>query len=142
MFDLKTELQKWRKKFSKHESTTLENSEELENHVLDSVDGLKERGLSEEEAFLVAKHRVGDVDKIAVENSKVNEDIIWKKRAVQLIGCWFLYDAFTYISVLLSPFVLLRTNILNSGVGELNKYFPSSFIISVLYIRHNAILQI
>lgn len=60
---------------------------ELATHLFDSVEGLRASGLSEEEAFLIATHRLGPTDEISREYRKVNPglltDRIW---AYMLLG--------------------------------------------------------
>ena len=50
----------------------------LESHLRDQIDDLTGRGLSEEEAFLISVKRLGSVNLISEEYSKVNTESLWK----------------------------------------------------------------
>jgi hypothetical protein len=73
-----------------------ENLKELESHVRDSVVHLEMKGLSAEESFLIATHRVGSPGRLEPEFAKVNHrplnlfihGLIWLFLS---LGCWFLW---------------------------------------------------
>lgn len=58
-FDLNLALQLWLARLGQSPQIKAENLTELESHVRDSVIQLQSKGLSSEESFLVATHRVG-----------------------------------------------------------------------------------
>jgi len=72
-----------------------EDLQELECHLRDSVERLQTGGLTEEEAFWVARRRAGDADALRIEFGKVNPERVW----------------FTGILWALAGFVLIRTAI-------------------------------
>lgn len=53
--------------------------EELEDHLREEMASLTVKGLSEEEAFLVAARRMGSVPSVAGEFRKVNTHDLWKR---------------------------------------------------------------
>ncbi len=55
---------------------------ELENHLREQIDELIENGLSEDEAFLISVKRLGNVNMISEEYSKVNTNALWKQLLV------------------------------------------------------------
>lgn len=86
MFDLERELSKWREQLLIGGIYSPTDVDELETHVLDAVDDLQERGLTQEEAFWVAVHRLGDVESLNMEFGKVgieNEQQAQKSPIVQ-----------------------------------------------------------
>jgi len=60
---------------------------ELESHLADAVEDLRNSGLSEEEAFLVATRRLGQTDELSLEYQKVNPVLVTERIwAYMLLG--------------------------------------------------------
>lgn len=96
MFDLKKEITKWRMRLSEKQTCDKSDLDELESHLEDEIDQLKLKGLSEQEAFFVAAHRLGDTDELACEFAKVNRSLVLRKKLFYA-GCGiFAYIAATY----------------------------------------------
>ena len=53
-FDLKAAVRRWRENLAQSPEFRTEDIDELESHVQDSVSDLQRRGLSAEEAFVIA----------------------------------------------------------------------------------------
>src|SRR5262249_3358 len=73
-----------------------EDLKELESHVRDSMSQLESKGLSSEESFLVATHRVGNPEKLEPEFAKVNRNPLnFIAHGLILVFfsvvCWFLW---------------------------------------------------
>lgn len=95
-FDLNIALRRWLERLGQSPQVKAENLKELESHVRDSVVQLQTKGLSSEESFLVATHRVGSAEKLEPEFAKVNRSprnlIIHGVILVFFsVGCWFLW---------------------------------------------------
>ena len=95
-FDLNIALRQWLARFGQSPQIKVENLKELESHVRDSVVQLQCKGLSSEESFLVATHRVGNPEKLEPEFAKVNRNprnlIIHGLILIFFsIVCWFLW---------------------------------------------------
>jgi hypothetical protein len=95
-FDLNSALQLWLEGLGQSPQVKAENLKELESHVRDSVVQLQTKGLSSEESFLIATHRVGSPAKLEPEFAKVNRNPLNKiLHGLILIffsvGCWFLW---------------------------------------------------
>lgn len=95
-FDLNIALQLWLERLGQSPQVKVENLKELESHVRDLVVQLQVKGLSSEESFLVATHRVGSPAKLEPEFAKVNRNplnvIIYGLILVFFsVGCWFLW---------------------------------------------------
>jgi hypothetical protein len=71
-FDLNIALRRWLERLGQSPQVKAENLKELESHVRDSVVQLQTKGLSSEESFLVATHRVGSAEKLEPEFAKIN----------------------------------------------------------------------
>jgi hypothetical protein len=77
---LDRQLAAWRESIVRAGTLTEDDVLELELHVRDTVQELSERGLSQEEALLVALRRIGDPSVLAVEYQKVNPGLAWARR--------------------------------------------------------------
>ena len=80
MFDLNKNISNWKLSLSNNESFTRENIDELKSHLNDQISALKDAGLNDEEAFWVAQKRIGTIDSLNSEFSKINKLNILKKK--------------------------------------------------------------
>jgi hypothetical protein len=86
-FDLNRAIHSWRETLAQSPAFRGENLDELESHLRDSAAALETRGLSPEEAFLVAARRMGASSALEPEFGKVNGSAIWLDRLFwMLIG--------------------------------------------------------
>jgi hypothetical protein len=60
-FDLNAAIEGWRNELSSQRNLSPDACRELEAHLRDSIAVLQERGLREEEAFLIARKRIGEL---------------------------------------------------------------------------------
>ena len=79
MFDLEKQMNLWKSHMLTARSISVDDVEELESHLRDSIDELCLKQLSVEEAFLVAVSRLGDVDGINEEFSKIDTEDVWRQ---------------------------------------------------------------
>jgi hypothetical protein len=93
-FDVNAAIENWRNELSAQTALSADDRRELETHLRDSFAELKSRGLNEEESFVLARHRVGQPQKLADEFVKENPAKIWRERifwmwaAIFLMGIW------------------------------------------------------
>jgi hypothetical protein len=71
-FDLEHALDGWRKEIQRDGTVDDEQRAELEGHLLESLAELQALGLSEEEAFLIARRRLGETSQISHEFGVAN----------------------------------------------------------------------
>ena len=81
MFDLEAQLREWKRSFTNTAAMRSADLEELEHHLRDSMTSLAALGLTPEEAFLVATHRVGAPALVAGEFAKVDGSTRWYQQA-------------------------------------------------------------
>ena len=94
-FDLNHAIQQWRDNLGQSPAFRSENLNELEAHLNDSIATWQTRGLSAEEAFLIATRRIGKSAALESEFGKVNEAAVWLDRLFwMLIG----YQVWGFIS--------------------------------------------
>jgi hypothetical protein len=85
-FDLNDAVRRWREVLATSPAFRGENLDELEVHVRDGVDALVAKGLSPEEALLIARRRVGSPEALGAEFGKVNRDYVWLTRGLWILG--------------------------------------------------------
>jgi hypothetical protein len=84
-FDLNLAIQRWRADLENSPAFRQENLNELESHLRDSVAALLTRGLSDEEAFLIATRRIGKGRQLESEFGKLNRNSIWFERILWML---------------------------------------------------------
>lgn len=85
MFDLELNIRSWSDHLRARGNFKETDIIELENHLRDEIEDLAEAGLSEDEAFLISVKRLGNVNLISQEYSKVNSENLWKHLLVDSI---------------------------------------------------------
>jgi hypothetical protein len=85
-FDREQAITRWRESLLARESVTAENVRELEGHLREGMSGLTARGLSEEEAFLIASRRMGGTETIAAEFEANDPHAKWRHRAFWIVA--------------------------------------------------------
>ncbi len=83
MFDLELNINSWCDYLRSSGKLKEEDILELEDHLREEIEDLIDKGLSEEEAFLVSVKRLGKVNMISEEYAKVNTDELWKQLLVE-----------------------------------------------------------
>jgi hypothetical protein len=71
-FDLNEAIRNWLEHLRKSSRLSAEELEELELHLRDSVTALQKRGLSQEEAWIIAERRLGKREALKQEFAKVS----------------------------------------------------------------------
>jgi hypothetical protein len=79
---LEERIGEWRRHFLRRQAIRHVDVEELEDHLRSQVDALKEAGLDEDEAFLVAVKRLGDLDSVSREFAREYSERLWKQLVV------------------------------------------------------------
>jgi hypothetical protein len=92
MSDVEKRIEQWREGLAGSESLGSSEVRELESHLREEMEHLKTAGLSEEEAFLIASHRLGGAQALEAEFEKVNSD-----RRFLLHLSWMIAGALAYV---------------------------------------------
>lgn len=77
--ELDTEIGRWRGYVQRHRAIASADVDELEDHLREQVADLQATGLDDEEAFLVAIKRLGNVDAVSREFAREHSDRLWKQ---------------------------------------------------------------
>jgi hypothetical protein len=107
-FNLAAAVESWRRELAAQPGIMPDDGRELEAHLLDSIAQLRKVGLGEEEAFWLARRRIGMPKEICEEFGKENPAAVWRDRllwiAVALLGLQ-LWEAACFS--LTSPLVII-----------------------------------
>ncbi len=82
MFELESQVRKWRGHLRSSGSLSEQDLEELESHLRDSIDDLTSRGITTEEAFLISVRRLGDTEALGNEFAKISTENLWRQLLV------------------------------------------------------------
>jgi hypothetical protein len=85
MFDLEINIRSWTDHLRARGNFKETDIIELESHLNDEIEDLIETGLAEDEAFLISVKRLGNVNLISNEYSKVNSENLWKHLMVDSV---------------------------------------------------------
>ncbi|MFC2150060.1 permease prefix domain 1-containing protein [Calditrichota bacterium] len=80
--NLEDRIDSWRAYLYRHKTIQSIDAEELEDHLRTQVKDLGEVGLDEDEAFLVAVKRIGDIDSLSREFAQEYSERLWKQLVV------------------------------------------------------------
>jgi hypothetical protein len=79
---LEDQIAQWRTYVRRRQALHRSDVEELESHLRDQLVALIETGLAEEEAFLVAVKRMGNLDALSREFARAHSERLWKQLVV------------------------------------------------------------
>jgi hypothetical protein len=79
---LEQRIAEWRTFLRRRQAIHAVDADELEDHLRDQIAALCESGLSEDEAFLVAVKRMGDLDSLSHEYALEYSERLWKQLVV------------------------------------------------------------
>jgi len=100
IFDMETALSSWEQEILSEGKVRPDELNELKLNLLDSVNGLKNNGLSEEEAFSVGIHRLGKGFDWNKKFGQVNMVLLQAKRLIAF-SKGILFYFFSYYSILI-----------------------------------------
>jgi hypothetical protein len=76
---LEEQIAQWRSYLRRRQAIHGPDAEELEGHLRDQLAALTESGLAEDEAFLVAVKRIGNLDALSREFAREHSERLWKQ---------------------------------------------------------------
>jgi len=77
--NLEERIEEWRTFIRRRQAVHSVDVEELEDHLRSQVKALNEAGLDDDEAFLVAAKRLGDLDSLSREFAREYSERLWKQ---------------------------------------------------------------
>jgi len=99
MFDINEQIIKWRSNLAQSETLAGSDIDELENHLREEIEQLTGLKLSDEEAFLIAAHRLGGTDSLAGEYAKINRGMKFRRRLSLMIAGILAYLLATHFAI-------------------------------------------
>ena len=80
--ELEQQIGEWRAYLRRRQAIHAADVDELEDHLRGQIGALSEAGLAEDEAFLVAVKRMGDLDSLSQEFAREYSERLWKQLVV------------------------------------------------------------
>jgi hypothetical protein len=77
--EAESQIEQWREFVQRQQAIAAPDVEEMEGHLRDQLADLVSSGLSEDEAFLVAVKRMGNLDDISREFAREHSERLWKQ---------------------------------------------------------------
>jgi len=112
MFDLNQEILQWRSNLAKSEALDTSAVNELESHLREEIESLASENLSGEEAFWLARRRLGGACDLAGEFAKVNRSAVLKGRLF-----WMAAGVLAYMLAIQSGAAASRLGVLLAAFG-------------------------
>lgn len=150
-FDLNTALDKWVKYNCSGEDLTPADVQEMRDHFVNTVNELKEKNLSEEEAFAVAKIRIGGAHDWGDDMKRMNKDNFQLKKVVLLFSGVFMFILSYNLITSVNKLLFLWLNYYNGDIVanvEISKvyfsiiYLFAIFAVVALYYLHKPMVWI
>ena len=145
MFDLNEEIAEWRSNLAKSEAFDASAVNELESHLREEIESLLSLNLSEEEAFWVARRRLGGAGELGCEFAKINRSAVLRVRlfwmAAGVLGYMLAVQsgaAASKLGVLLAAFGGLR----GPGLGIVHVASQMVVLGAVLYLCYRVCRKI
>jgi hypothetical protein len=98
-FDLNATIANWQQELATQPDLTPEVRRELETHLRDTIEELRQRGLNSEESFWLANRRTGRPQQLDEEFAKEDPTRAWRDRLLWIIvGLLFVNFCGTFIN--------------------------------------------
>ena len=130
MFDLNERINHWRASLAQSQSLGKTDIDELESHLREEVDSLKESTLSDEETFLLATRRLGSPASLSSEYAKIHRGIVFRQKASWIITGVLIYMMAIYIARVVSEDCVRFA--INSGMSSYTSLGLLGFIAQIL----------
>lgn len=106
-FNLKSQIKLWKSQLAENGQFNTDNIAELESHLYDEIDQLKQFNLDDEEAYYIAQKRLGSISTLTQEYGKVNvAQSVYKKVLPYINGVliWIFIYALLQVTIHLSMY--------------------------------------
>ena len=151
MFDLNNSVLNWKNSLKSRDSFTTENIDELESHLNEQISDLNLAGLNDEEAFWVAQKRIGTIQSLDSEFTKINNLNVLKKKIYWMLTgiAGVLLYVFTVTSayyVFVSLCMVLNFDpvsfiLINSSFNQIVILSVSTLILWIMTSRNSRVLD-
>ncbi len=132
---LEQRIAEWRTYLLRRQAIRAGDVDELEDHLRNQIAALGDAGLSEDEAFLVAVKRMGDLDSLSQEFALEYTERLWKQLVVSPEAgdgpSGFTKDAVVAIGLAIAAALAIKLPLL-FGIG----FFDAQGELAVFYLRN------
>lgn len=121
-FNIADQVNDWAESLKARPSLTESDIEEMKCHLFDSCEALMEKGLSEEEAFVLAKMRMGDSPELDEAFMEANQPVLQMRRSLYILAGVLVYFAAYYFILSTSKLLLILLLQMETGANEAVKW--------------------
>jgi hypothetical protein len=133
---LEDQIGQWRAAVLRGRAVDDADADELEGHLREQIGDLEATGLNDDEAFLIAVRRLGQVDQITAEFAREHSDRLWKQLALSRPDDGGKHSLLTMLGFAVAAAVLTRVAWMLAdpfgGTGEWLIRDVSFFVLPVL----------
>jgi hypothetical protein len=133
---LEDQIGQWRAAVLRGRAVDDADADELEGHLREQIGDLEATGLDDDEAFLIAVRRLGQVDQITAEFAREHSDRLWKQLALSRPDDGGKHSVLTMLGFAVAAAVLTRVAWMLAdpfgGTGEWLIRDVSLFVLPVL----------
>ena len=107
-FDLNIAFEAWRDELAGQPQLTPDDRRELERHLTDCITDFRGRGLADEEAFWLARRRIGRPQQLADEYEKADPVKVWRQRIFWIALAIFVWRVFAEVAGVVAAAVVTK----------------------------------
>ena len=131
-FKIQNHIESWFHKLKAEPSITEADAEELKSHLLDLIETLQNKGLDEQEAFLVASKRIGKFNDWGEEYRQENNPVLQIRRSVIILaGVLFYFFLHHFIEIVAKTFYI--TLLINDIDGYIALKWVSNYLLAICF---------
>ncbi|MFW6275807.1 MAG: hypothetical protein ACOC2M_04150 [bacterium] len=140
-FSLEKEISLWTDRLKADPSFTDNDIEELRSHFYDLIDSLKKKDLSDEEALLIAKKRIGENHEVKDDFAEANRPVIQMRRSLLILAGVLVYFLGYYFIFFTSKLLIIFMRL--AEVSAIITYeWLTRYMISWLFVVAAAFISI
>lgn len=134
-FDLTAAIENWRQELAAQPGLVPDARRELETHLRDTVVAFQQRGLTDEEAFLLARRRIGHPEDLREEFVKSNPLAVWRERVMWMASALLIVDLWNETSMVLNWSIVnfFQTNVFTSVQSKALSLLWANHVFSLLF---------
>ena len=129
-------IAEWRSYLRRHQAIHSVDAAELEDHLRSQAGALAEAGLTEDEAFLIAVKRIGELDALSREFAREHSERLWKRLVVAPDdggsgaggGTGGLKDALVAVALAIVAAVAIKVPQLFGVKMDMNQELPELYV--------------
>jgi hypothetical protein len=123
-FDLNAAIENWRNELAAQTNLAADDRRELEIHLRDAINEFKQRGLNDEEAFWLARRRIGQPQQLREEFVKENPAKVWRECAFWITTGALLMQLWEILSVPIINGIMIHSELYGPSHNHLGSFIP------------------